>query len=46
MLGNVLNENITRQKIPQVDKKLDSVIEALDRIETRLTRFESKLHSL
>jgi len=46
MLGNVLNENITRQKIPQVADKLEQVIESLERIETRLTRFESKLHSL
>ena len=40
----VLNENITRQQLPQVAETVQQIAETMERIEKRLTRMESKMH--
>ena len=40
----VLNENITRQQLPQVAETVQQIAETIERIEKRLTRMESKMH--
>ena len=46
MLKQVLNENLTRQQIPAVADDLAEIKAIVIQIRERLTRFESKLHSL
>jgi hypothetical protein len=46
MLRQVLNENLTRQQIPTVADDIAEIKAIVTHIKERLTRFESKLHSL
>lgn len=41
----VLNENITRQQLPQVAETVQQIAETIERMEKRLTRMESKMHA-